>query len=106
MTTSEYQEYVQSKINTPIECSLLGLAGETGELLDKIKKIKYHGHKVNADTWKDLALEAGDILFYLSDICHRYIGVELQTVMLWNKEKLDKRYKGKFSQEESINRHD
>jgi NTP pyrophosphatase (non-canonical NTP hydrolase) len=106
MTLTEYEKYVQSKINTPVECSMLGLAGEVGELLDKIKKIRYHGHKVNADTWEELTREAGDIQFYLSDIVTRFIGTNLHTVMLFNKDKLDKRYKDKFTSAESIERRD
>src|SRR6478752_5541339 len=101
MTKEQYEEYVQSKIATPIECSLLGLAGEVGELLDTIKKYKYHGHEKKITPLK---FEAGDILFYLSDIIVRELGLDLNTVMLANKEKLDARYKDKFTQEESVNR--
>lgn len=104
MTSEEYEKYVWSKINTPIECSYLGLAGEVGELLDLIKKIEYHGHTETVEVNKKLLNEAGDILFYLTDICQRRLDCTLEEIMLANKEKLDARYAGKFTKEESINR--
>lgn len=101
MTTDEYDEFVKSKINTPIECSYLGLAGETGEYLDAVKKEMFHGHI--KDSWHEVE-ELGDILFYLTDIARRRLGCTLQAIMHANVDKLNRRYKGAFTKEESVNR--
>lgn len=101
MTLNEFEIYVQEKCATPIECSVLGLAGEAGEVVDLIKKIEFHGH--TKDTEKVLT-EIGDALFYLSDIAVRYCNSNLGQAMELVKAKLDKRYKGAFTKEESVNR--
>lgn len=103
MTPSEYEAFVQSKIGTPLDCSLLGLAGECGELIDLVKKERYHGHPFNREK---LLNEAGDILFYLSDILRRYVCATIPEAMSANKKKLDERYSGKFTKEESQMRRD
>ncbi len=100
MTTSEYEDFVRSKVNTPLECSYLGLAGETGELLDLLKKVTYHGHKLEHDKFIN---ECGDILFYLTDILNRH-QFNIQDAMFANVEKLNRRYKAAFTKEESQNR--
>lgn len=103
ITTEDYERFVESKLNTPVECSMLGLTGEVGELLDRIKKQEFHGHV--RDTEKCIN-EAGDILFYLTDVCKRYIGCTLQDAMNANMLKLNKRYPNGFTKEESVLRRD
>ena len=78
----------------------LGLAGESGELIDHIKKVFFHGHNVNINYIKE---EVGDILWYLSVLINDY-DLKLEDVMKYNIEKLKKRYPDGFSSEASINR--
>lgn len=78
----------------------LGLAGETGEVVDYVKKIVFHNH----DFSRDKAIEEmGDLLWYVSfmlDALHLDIG----EVLSRNIEKLRERYPDGFSYERSRNR--
>lgn len=80
----------------------LGLAGETGEVVDYLKKTLFHGHPM--DEMK-LADELGDVLWYLSALATRY-GFSLEFVARRNIAKLAKRYPEGFSTEASIARRD
>jgi NTP pyrophosphatase (non-canonical NTP hydrolase) len=64
----------------------LGLAGETGELCDKLKRI-IRGDGVLDDT---VLNECGDILWYLSQLA-AFWHVDLDYIAQMNLEKLDKR---------------
>jgi NTP pyrophosphatase (non-canonical NTP hydrolase) len=80
----------------------MGLAGETGELVDLLKKNLFHGHKLElAKAEKEL----GDVLFYVAGICS-VLGLQLDVVAAANVEKLRQRYPSGFTQEASINRVD
>jgi NTP pyrophosphatase (non-canonical NTP hydrolase) len=103
VTPEEYEAFVRSKAGTPVEASILGLAGEVGELLDYIKKVTYHGHMLNDEK---CVREFGDILFYLTDVANRRFGFSLQTIMQLNKQKLDARYPNGFNSEDSKARRD
>lgn len=78
----------------------MGLAGESGELIDMLKKSLYHGHNLSHD---DLEKEIGDILWYLSQIAFLY-DIPLDRAAERNIEKLKKRYPEGFSEERSIHR--
>jgi NTP pyrophosphatase (non-canonical NTP hydrolase) len=78
----------------------LGLTGEAGEVADSIKKVIFHGHKMDRD---GLVKELGDVCWYLALLCHA-IDVPLEEVMSQNIEKLKKRYPDGFSETASINR--
>lgn len=65
----------------------LGLAGESGEYADAVKKAVFHG---NDDRTKQL-LELGDVLFYIAAAAQES-GWSLEYVALMNQEKLDARY--------------
>jgi len=80
----------------------LGVAGESGEVADYIKKHIFHDHPL--DIFK-LMKELGDVLWYLAEICNLY-NVKLETVARLNIEKLDQRYPDKFSSEKSIHRNE
>jgi len=80
----------------------LGLAGESGEFADHIKKIYYHGHELDEIT---LAKELGDVLWYLA-IAADAIGLTLEDIATGNILKLQNRYPDGFDQERSINRED
>jgi len=72
----------------PIVYPTLGLANEAGEVAGKVKKIcrDRQGHISDADR-EDLALELGDVLWYLSEICTR-LGIRLEDVAAANVAKL------------------
>ena len=78
----------------------LGLAGESGEVVDHIKKFAGHGHKLDRNKIKD---ELGDVLWYVSVISD-FIGARLSEVASGNINKLKNRYPEGFSHERSKNR--
>ena len=78
----------------------LGLAGETGELVDEIKKILYHGHQVDRGR---LYSELGDVLYYTAVIADLF-DMSLSEVAEYNIEKLRQRYPDGFSEERSRER--
>lgn len=80
----------------------LGLAGETGEVVDVIKKHLFQGHDLDKTKIVD---ELGDVMWYIALICD-CIGFDLDFVIARNILKLRKRYPDKFSLEKSINRAD
>jgi len=78
----------------------LGLAGETGEVVDLIKKHVFQGHVLDREQLLD---ELGDLLWYFPFLCHT-MGYSLEAVMACNVKKLHQRYPGGFASERSINR--
>ena len=80
----------------------LGIAGESGETVEIIKKHVYQGHLL--DTEK-ISAELGDVLRYLTFIA-TLLGITLDSVAKGNIEKLQKRYPNGFSKEASVNRKD
>ena len=77
---------------TPLDAHRLhmavGISGESGELLDAIKKAVIYRKDLDVQNVKE---EAGDILFYLTGILDS-IGSNLDEVISENMEKLSKRY--------------
>ena len=45
----------------------LGLGGETGEVLDLLKKAYFHGKQIPL---YELITELGDVLYYVAVLCH------------------------------------
>jgi NTP pyrophosphatase (non-canonical NTP hydrolase) len=79
----------------------VGIAGEAGEVVDNIKKGIFHQHGLDENKVKE---ELGDLLWYVAGLCTQ-LGLDLDEVMVANIEKLQKRYPGGFSVEDSKNRH-
>jgi NTP pyrophosphatase (non-canonical NTP hydrolase) len=79
-----------------------GLMGETGEVVDCLKKILFHGHDLE-DNREKLKHELGDCLWYIATIATT-AGISLDEVAKANIEKLKARYPEGFSEERSINR--
>ncbi|MGR5996619.1 nucleoside triphosphate pyrophosphohydrolase family protein [Bacillus cereus] len=86
----------------------LGLSGKSGEVADIVKKAIFHGHgfdpahcpgEEEGNTHK-IALELGDILYYISIMSHE-MGYTLEDIAQMNIAKLAKRYPDGFSQEAS-----
>lgn len=68
----------------------LGLAGESGEFVDLVKKVVFHKKEVD---FVKLREELGDALWYVT-ACARAIGSSLEEVGRENCEKLERRYPG------------
>lgn len=99
MTLDEYQRLAlrtKAPHNT-LECAALGLAGESGEFADLIKKHVYHSHPL--DRLK-AAKEIGDVLWYCA-LAADVLGITLDDVAQMNVDKLAKRYPEGFSVERS-----
>ncbi|MGH1212664.1 nucleoside triphosphate pyrophosphohydrolase family protein [Bacillus cereus] len=93
--------------------AVLGLSGESGEVADIVKKAVFHGHgfdpahcpgEEEGNTHK-IALELGDILYYISIMSHE-MGYTLEDIAQMNIAKLVKRYPDGFSREASKARFD
>jgi len=80
--------------------SALGLAGESGEVCDLIKKAIFHGHPVE---FEKLEKEIGDVLWYVAILAQSH-GFKLEEIAQKNIEKLRKRYPEGFDVERSKNR--
>lgn len=79
---------------------VMGLVGETGELVDAIKKWLYHDHEISTPY---LVEELGDILWYISELCTSF-EISLDAVAHYNIQKLATRYPDGFDAERSKNR--
>lgn len=82
--------------------AVLGLVGEAGEVADHVKKHLFHGHEIDLT---HLAKEAGDIMWYIAELCFA-ISYTMPEVADMNIEKLLKRYPDGFSSERSLSRLD
>ena len=92
---------------TPQQANLLhmavGASGEAGELLDAVKKHTIYQKPLDVENVKE---EAGDILFYLSNILQS-VGLSFEEVLQHNIDKLSVRYSsGKYSNEQAQQRAD
>lgn len=81
---------------------LMGLAGESGEALDILKKHRFQGHELER---RDIALELGDIAWYLAEAANA-IGYSLSEIFRMNLVKLQKRFPNGFNTEDSVKRVD
>ena len=104
MDFDEYQ-YLAIKTDTAIDAKsdkerfngymekVLGLAGETGEVVEKIKKhLRDKGNVfyLTTEELEELGKELGDVLWYISAIAE-YNGMSLQYIADKNLEKLEDR---------------
>lgn len=78
----------------------MGLCGESGEFIDHVKKVRFHGHSTDREY---LCKELGDVAWYLAEAAWA-LGVPLEDVLAQNLQKLQKRYPDGFSAERSIHR--
>jgi NTP pyrophosphatase (non-canonical NTP hydrolase) len=86
--------------NESLTCNALGIAGESGEFADEIKKVVFHGHGFDRDK---LAKELGDVLWYVAALCND-IGISMDSVAAMNVAKLQQRYPDGFKSSDSIHR--
>jgi len=76
---------------SPLVYLALGVAGESGEVVEKIKKIvRNDGGKVSSEKKEELKKELGDVLWYLSQMA-QVLGYNFEEVAKTNIEKLASR---------------
>lgn len=73
MDISTYQHLTGRTINKNLsprelhENMIMGLMGEAGEIIDILKKVRYHHHPLG-NHMEDIEKEIGDVLWYLSSL--------------------------------------
>lgn len=95
MTLNEYQQIALETAVYPKEYNIvypaLGMAGEAGEVADKVKKVIRDN---NADfsplKCEEIAMEIGDVMWYCAVLADR-IGYKLDTIARMNNRKLKSR---------------
>ena len=95
MTFDKYQEEALSTAIYPRESGIvypvLGLTGEAGEVADKVKKtIRDHEGVFSDETRRDIAREAGDVLWYLAALANE-LGISLDDIAKENIAKIKSR---------------
>ena len=79
----------------------VGLAAESGEFLEIVKKLVFQGKPWNADNREHLIIELGDVMWYVAQACIA-LDISFDDVIRGNVRKLEKRYPGgSFSVEKS-----
>jgi len=93
MTGNEYQikataTAIYPNIGSNFTYPALGLAGESGEVCDKIKKVlRDDGGIFSQEKLLSIKKELGDVLWYVAALCNE-LGFELNEVMELNIAKL------------------
>lgn len=78
----------------------IGLATESGEVLDVMKKHIYYNKPIDT---VNVAEEVGDVLWYCALIL-RNLGMTFEQVAQMNINKLEKRFPEKFTEEQAMQR--
>lgn len=103
MTINEYQKLAQRTSpddHNKLLNGCMGLAGETGEVCDVLKKALFQGHALDRE---HMIEELGDCAWYLAEAASG-LGVSLEDILLQNIAKLKRRYPAGFDPERSMNR--
>ena len=92
MNFKEYQEKIKVTAKYPVNVRVLypclGLAGETGEVCEKIKKVYRDNDGVfTHDKIEEIKKEIGDVLWYIQALCND-LGISMQDVAQLNVDKL------------------
>lgn len=104
MTANEYQKLAMVTLNPSLSKKdvlingVMGLCGESGEVIDIVKKHLAQGHELDRD---HLIKELGDVAWYLAETATA-LDVSLEEVLEQNIAKLRKRYPEGFSTEKSV----
>ena len=104
MTFDEYQKKSRETAAYPeiggkgFVYPVMGLAGEAGEVAEKVKKIfRDDGGRITEERKEMIKKELGDTLWYLAQICTEF-GMSLDEVALNNLEKLlSRKERGKIT---------
>lgn len=106
MTLNEYQELAQRTRNSALTQeehllnAMLGLAGETGECCDLVKKGLYQDGREIGDKLFD---ELSDVMWYIAEAAAA-MGWSMDAIAEHNIEKLRRRYPEGFSADRSLHR--
>lgn len=106
MRINEYQTLAMRTLNPALEKKdvlingVMGLCGESGEVIDLVKKHLSQGHPLDREK---MVKELGDVAWYLAETAYA-LDVPLEDVLAGNIEKLRSRYPEGFNAEKSINR--
>ena len=106
MTINEYQSLAMTTLNRDLNKDqillngVMGLCGESGEVIDLLKKHLSQGHPLNKEKMIE---ELGDVAWYLAEVAYA-LDVDLETILSKNIQKLKERYPEGFSAEKSLNR--
>ena len=98
LTFNEYEENSKPTLKHPelgnnLIYPTLGLVGEAGEVAEKLKKIiRDHDGVVSDEHKKLIALEVGDVLWYIAAFA-RELGMSLEDIARMNIEKTSSRGK-------------
>lgn len=105
-----FQYLVRDMMNTENTDALvlsnigMGIAGESGEVVDILKKVAHHGHHLDNALRTHLCTEIGDTLFYVEALL-QFLRLRKTDCYALVETKLRLRYpEGKFTAEDSINR--
>jgi len=101
-TEAVIDEQIESRISNCARLThgMIGIATESGELLDQLKKYIYYGNNLDKI---NIYEELGDVMWYIALICNE-LDFSIEDVMKTNIDKLKTRYPEKFSKEDSDNR--
>lgn len=95
LALEDYQAFVsrgvvleQDDMRERLTLACMGLAGETGEVIDLIKKLLYHKKKIERE---DIIEELGDVFWYYVLILNT-LNIKMSDVLNANADKLIARY--------------
>ena len=71
----------------------VGLAAESGEFLEIVKKMVFQGKPWNDDNREHLIIELGDVMWYVAQACMA-LDISFDAVIEGNVKKLENRYPG------------
>ena len=103
MQANDYQKEAMKLLNPKLDNKdvlingVMGLCGESGEVIDIVKKWLAQGHQLDKERMKS---ELGDVAWYLAETATA-LDVPLEQIF---QAKLHKRYPQGFSTEDSVNR--
>lgn len=106
MDVDKYQELAMRTLNPEIDKkelilnAAMGLCGESGEVIDLVKKHLFQGHDLDDEK---LIKELGDVAWYLAEAATA-LNVNLSKILEKNIKKLENRFPDGFNSNRSINR--
>ena len=106
MTINEYQKLAMTTQNPDLDQKdvlingVMGLCGESGEVIDIVKKWLAQGHELDREK---LTKELGDVAWYLAETATA-LDLNLEDIFQANIDKLKKRYPEGFDAQRSIHR--
>ena len=87
--------------NVLMHCCM-GMAGETGEVVDLIKKSVFYNKPIDKEK---VAEEIGDIMFYIVNLATS-LNLSMSDILQGNVDKLKKRFPNGFTESDAIRRVD